>query len=89
MLETTTLCNCSLYFKVSNRIVTVMPPNVQNVSTIAETVEQIFSRERMTRQEYVQLTCALLSGKNVTDGDRRQINRLFDSVCAGRIQLVE
>lgn len=55
--------------------------------SIKPAVEQILEKGKISRQEHVQLTSALLSNDQITDGDRRQINRVFDYLQIGRLKL--
>jgi hypothetical protein len=54
---------------------------------IKPTVEQILQKGKINRQEHVQLTSAMLSDPQMTDEERRQINRVFDYLQIGRLQL--
>ena len=55
---------------------------------INEVVEQILESEQIRRLEHLQLTSAILSDKNITEDERRQINRIFDYIQTGRIKIV-
>lgn len=61
-------------------------PSSLNIQPI---VDQILSGGQLSRQEYLQLTTAILSDYNVTDEERRQINFIFDEVQASRLTLVD
>ncbi len=52
-------------------------------------VDHVLSQSQLSRQDYIQLTTAILSDYNVTDEERRQINLIFDDVQTGRIKLVD
>ncbi len=52
-------------------------------------VEQIITTGQMSRKDHVQLTSAILSDQRITDGDRQQINRVFDYIQIGRLKLVD
>jgi hypothetical protein len=52
-------------------------------------VDYVLSQSQLSRQDYIQLTTAILSDYNVTDEERRQINLIFDDVQTGRIKLVD
>jgi hypothetical protein len=54
---------------------------------IKPAVEQILKKGKMNRQEHIQLTSALLSDHQMTDEERRQINRVFDYLQIGRLKL--
>ena len=54
---------------------------------IKPAVEQILEKGKMNRQEHIQLTSAMLSDYQMTDEERRQINRVFDYLQMGRLKL--
>ncbi len=54
---------------------------------IKPTVEQILEKGKMNRQEHIQLTSAMLSDHQMTETERRQINRVFDYLQIGRLKL--
>jgi hypothetical protein len=54
---------------------------------IKPAVEQILQKGKINRQEHVQLTSAMLSDHQMTNEERRQINRVFDYLQIGRLQL--
>jgi hypothetical protein len=56
---------------------------------IKPAVEQILEAGQMSRQDHLQLTSAILSDPQMTDEERRQINRVFDYVQIGRLKLVD
>lgn len=64
-------------------------PQRQLKLTIQPLVEQILSEGQLSRQEYLQLTTAILSDYDVTDEQRRQINLIFDEVQTGRLKLLD
>jgi hypothetical protein len=54
---------------------------------IKPTVERILEKGQINRQEHIQLTSAMLSDYQMTDEERRQINRVFDYLQIGRLKL--
>lgn len=60
----------------------------QSTPNIQQMVDQIQGKGQLNRQEYLQLTTTILSDYNVTDEERRQINRIFDDVQTGRVKLL-
>ncbi|MCU0567505.1 MAG: hypothetical protein MUF49_13020 [Oculatellaceae cyanobacterium Prado106] len=56
---------------------------------IRPTVEQILATGQMSRQDHIHLTSAILSDPQMTDEERRLINRAFDYLQIGRLQLVD
>lgn len=43
----------------------------------------------MSRQDHLRLTSAILSDNEITEEERRQINRAFDYIQTGRLKLVD
>jgi Ca2+-binding EF-hand superfamily protein len=58
-------------------------------SIIRKQIDLCLDSERITRQEYLQLTSVILSNKNISEEDLHQINRVFDRVQMGRIKLID
>ena len=58
-------------------------------SLVKQMIEQIFSAGHISRQEHLKLTSAILSDYELTDEDRRQINRIFDYIQTGRLKLLD
>jgi hypothetical protein len=58
-------------------------------SAIQPIVEQIIASGKMNRQQYLQLASAILADQQLTDEDRRIINRAFDYVQTGRLKLTD
>ncbi|MBW4562080.1 MAG: hypothetical protein KME32_13175 [Mojavia pulchra JT2-VF2] len=68
-------------------------PSIYTINTQAEiAVKQIVDRilisGRMSRQDHTLLTSTILSNGDISDGERRQINRIFDHIQTGQIKLV-
>lgn len=57
--------------------------------TIPQAIDKILAVGQINRQEHLQLTSAILSDFNLTDEDRRQINRIFDYIQMGRMEIVD
>jgi hypothetical protein len=57
--------------------------------SINSIVERVMAAREISRQEHLQLTSALLANDQLTDEERRLINRVFDNVRMGKLQLVE
>jgi hypothetical protein len=60
----------------------------KSTPSIRSIIEHIIESGQMNRQEYLQLSSAVLSDQRMTDDDRRQINRIFDYIQVGRLKLV-
>ncbi len=63
------------------------PQNKSNLS-IAQLTHRILEVGQISRDEYVVLVSVLLSGHHLTAEDRHQINRVFDSIQFGRVEIV-
>ena len=50
-------------------------------------IDRILGSGHISRQEYLHLASVLLSNQKATDKERRQINRIFDSIQTGRVKL--
>jgi len=57
--------------------------------TIGQLVDSITASGKISRQEHLRLTSAILSDYQTTEEERRQINRTFDYVHTGRLKLVD
>lgn len=62
---------------------------VPKQSGIRTLVERAVEMRHISRQEHLQLTSAMLASPNMATMDRTQINRLLDSIRAGKIRLVD
>lgn len=56
---------------------------------VKQMIEQIFSAKQISRQDLLKLISAFLSDYDLTDEDRRQINRIFDYIQAARLKIVD
>ncbi|HEY9659286.1 MAG TPA: hypothetical protein V6C65_12595 [Allocoleopsis sp.] len=52
-------------------------------------VEEILASGQMNRNQHFQLASAMLSNSELSDQERRQINRVFDYIQTGRIKLID
>jgi hypothetical protein len=57
--------------------------------TIKPIVERILKTSQLSRQEHLQLVTLFLSDYKATDDDRSQINRIFDDLQTGRLQIID
>jgi hypothetical protein len=64
------------------------PTPIKPLFTIHQMIERILESNEITTQEHLQIANVLLSGKNITDEDRRQINRIFESIQSDRIKII-
>lgn len=56
---------------------------------VRKTIDLCLNSDRITRQEYLQLTSVILSNRNITEEDLVQLNRIFDRVQMGRIKIID
>lgn len=56
--------------------------------TINQMVNRIMTSGQLNRQEHLQLTSSILSGKKITDEERSKINQIFDLIKMGKINLI-
>lgn len=52
-------------------------------------IDAILNAGKVTRQEHLYLTTALLADQNVSDRDRGQINHILEAVRLGKLKLVD
>ncbi|MCT7962497.1 hypothetical protein NG799_16605 [Laspinema sp. D1] len=64
------------------------PTPIKPLFTIHQMIERILESNEITTQEHLQIANVLLSGKNITDEDRRQINRIFELIQSDRIKII-
>ncbi|MCL2938466.1 MAG: hypothetical protein MGU50_18905 [Trichodesmium sp. MAG_R02] len=57
--------------------------------TINQMVNRIITSGKLNRQEHLQLTSSILSGKKITDKERSKINKIFDLIKIGQINLID
>jgi hypothetical protein len=67
-----------------------MPWITQSASNqgITALIERILTAGQLNRWQYLKLMSAILSNHQLSDTDRRQINRIFDYVQTGRLKLI-
>ncbi|QIZ71179.1 hypothetical protein [Oxynema aestuarii] len=65
-----------------------MAQSKPQIPPIDRMTEAILESNRITPQEHLQITRAMLDGKSLTDEDRRQINRIFEALQYGKIKVV-
>lgn len=61
----------------------------QSNPIIKPLVEQIIRTGQMSHEQYALLAEAILADCRMSDEDRRQINRVFDSIQIGQLKLVD
>ena len=63
--------------------------NSQSEIAVSKIVDRIISSGRMSRQDHILLTSTVFADGKSSDAGRRQINRIFDHIQTGRLQLVD
>jgi hypothetical protein len=61
---------------------------IERETIVAKLVNRIIFSGRLSRQDHILLTSKILGNSYISDGERRQINRIFDRVQTGQLKLV-
>jgi hypothetical protein len=56
---------------------------------VKKIVDRILRSGKMSRQDHILLTSTVFGEGDVSEGDRRQINRVFDHIQTGRLKLID
>ncbi len=56
---------------------------------VQQVLEEVFHSGQISRQQHLHLSCTILSDLRLSGEERRQINRVFDYVQTGRLQLID
>lgn len=64
-------------------------PSSSTNSDLQKLIDRVLESNQITRREHLQLTSAMLSTKNITEENHRQINRIFDQIQMGRLVVLE
>lgn len=64
---------------------------VENSSELAvkKIVDRILMSGRMSRKDHILLTYTVFNNGEISNENRRQINRIFDHIQTGQLQLIE
>lgn len=54
-----------------------------------QVIDRIVLDGKLSRQEYFHLTTTMLSEYHITDEERRQLNRIFDSIQMGQLKFTD
>ncbi|MGI2903586.1 hypothetical protein [Tolypothrix sp. VBCCA 56010] len=57
--------------------------------TVKKIVDRILRSGKMSRQDHILLTSTVLAEGNVSEVNRRQINRVFDRIQTGQLKLID
>ncbi|QIR36927.1 hypothetical protein HCG51_09390 [Tolypothrix sp. PCC 7910] len=66
-------------------------PSISTPAEIAvkQIVDKILSSGKMSRQDHNLLTSTILANGDITEGERRLINRVFDHIQTGQLKLLD
>ncbi|AFZ01026.1 hypothetical protein [Calothrix sp. PCC 6303] len=62
--------------------------SMERETIVARIVNRIIFSGRLSRQDHILLTSKILGNSRISDGERRQINRIFDQVQTGQLKLI-
>lgn len=62
--------------------------SMERETIVAKIVNRIIFSGKLSRQDHVLLTSKILGNSHISDGERRQINRVFDQIQTGQLKLV-
>jgi hypothetical protein len=62
--------------------------NIERETIVAKIVNRIIFSGKLSRQDHLLLTSQILGNSYISDGERRQINRIFDQVQTGQLKLI-
>lgn len=60
----------------------------QSETAIKAVVDRILRSGKLSPQDHALLTSVVLNGNDISEAERRQINRLFDQIQTGQLKLV-
>ncbi|UKO99783.1 hypothetical protein [Nostoc sp. UHCC 0870] len=60
----------------------------QSEMLVKQIVDKILSSGKMSRQDHTLLTSTVFNKRDVREGERRQINRVFNYIQTGQLKLV-
>jgi hypothetical protein len=63
--------------------------NNQCKLAVKKIVDRILRSGKMSRQDHILLTSTVFDQGDVSEGDRRQINRVFDYIQTGQLKLID
>ncbi|HSM84268.1 MAG TPA: hypothetical protein VLS96_21440 [Nodosilinea sp.] len=66
-----------------------MTPSVEPGCPITDLVNQFIQARAISQAQYQNLSALVLADGTVDESERRQVNRLFDAIQAGRVKIVE
>jgi acetamidase/formamidase len=63
--------------------------NNQCKLAVKKIVDRILRSGKMSRQDHILLTSTVVAEGNVSEVNRRQLNRLFDHIQTGQLKLID
>lgn len=60
----------------------------QSEMSVKQIVDRILRSGKMSRQDHTLLTSTVFNKRDVREGERRQINRVFNHIQTGQLKLV-
>jgi hypothetical protein len=60
----------------------------QSEMSVKQIVDRILRSGKMSRQDHTLLTSTVFNQRDVREGERRQINRVFNHIQTGQLKLV-
>jgi len=71
------------------QIYTYTVVNNQCKLAVKKIVDRILRSGKMSRQDHILLTSTVLAEDNVSEVNRRQLNRLFDYIQTGQLKFID
>jgi hypothetical protein len=65
------------------------PVGNQSELAVKKIVDKILISGRMSRKDHTLLTSTVFNHGDISNEERRQINRIFDHIQTGQLQLIE
>lgn len=81
--------NWCILSRTDLRRVAVESQERQTILNIAQFVEQLIVSRQISCKQYRQLSAAILADGEVDEEERRQINRLYDAIQAGKVKIID
>jgi hypothetical protein len=63
--------------------------NKQSEAKVKKLVDRIIFTRKLSRQDHSLLIATVLADGDISEGDRRQINRIFDYIQSGQLKLID
>ncbi|MDJ0732734.1 MAG: hypothetical protein QNJ47_01395 [Nostocaceae cyanobacterium] len=74
---------------MNNRNFMYRTVNNESELTVKKIVDGIIASGQLSRKDHMLLTSTVMIDGEISDGERRQINRIFDYIQTGRLKLVD